>query len=191
MNIKKILVGLSASALMLSFMVVPAFANVDRVPGPVEYGPWDVSGDWVFDYHYVGANLHDMTLVQDGVGVLTGTGGAFSGAPTYLYPWTITDGSVVDDYIVFTADYTDTVTCSFTATGTIATDGSMSGGWTDDCGPGGSARNGTWATTEGEAIRESTQFTGNHGQYVSSQENKQEAAQSRIGMPVQSKGHTK
>lgn len=31
----------------------------------------------------------------------------------------------------------------------------------------------------------------NHGQFVSSQENKQEAAQSRIGMPVQSKGHTK
>jgi len=31
----------------------------------------------------------------------------------------------------------------------------------------------------------------NHGQYVKSQENKKEAAQSRIGMPAQSKGHTK
>ncbi|KPJ55005.1 hypothetical protein AMJ47_03030 [Parcubacteria bacterium DG_72] len=31
----------------------------------------------------------------------------------------------------------------------------------------------------------------NHGQYVKSQENKKEAAQSRIGMPIKSKGHTK
>lgn len=31
----------------------------------------------------------------------------------------------------------------------------------------------------------------NHGQYVKSQEDKREAAHSRIGMPVQSKGHTK
>lgn len=30
----------------------------------------------------------------------------------------------------------------------------------------------------------------NHGQYVKSQKNKREAAQSRIGMPVNSKGHT-
>lgn len=30
----------------------------------------------------------------------------------------------------------------------------------------------------------------NHGQYVRSQKNKREAAQSRIGMPVNSKGHT-
>ena len=177
MNTKKILAGLSAFALMLSVMVVPVFAKVETVPGG-----WDVSGVWVFDYHYNdGVNLHDMTLIQDVDGNLTGYGGAFAGDLPYDYPWTITGGLVNGDAIDFTADY-DALPCSFTVTGTIAPNGTMIGEWTDDCF---GNREGTWATTEGKATR----FEGNHGQYVNSQENKQDAAQSRVGMPVQSNGH--
>jgi len=171
---KKIAALVAGVAMLIS--VVPAFAKVETVPGP-----WDVSGNWVFDYHYgASVNLHDMTLVQDPDGSLTGTGGAFAGDLPYQYPWTITGGSVVGDAINFTADY-DLLACFFTVTGTIAPDGSMSGTWTDDCV---GARNGTWETTEGVATR----FEGNHGQYLSTQEDKQEAAQLRVGMPVQSQG---
>ena len=178
MNIKKILIGTAASAVLLGSLAISAFAKVETVPGP-----WDVSGDWVFDYNYNGGvNLHDMTLVQAPDGNLTGSGGAFSGDVFYTYPWNITGGSVVGDAITFTADYTF-LDCFFTVTGTIAANGNMSGNWTDDCA---GDRAGTWTTTEGAATR----FEGNHGQYVSSQVNKQGASQSRVGMPVQSKGHT-
>jgi hypothetical protein len=109
---------------------------------------WDVSGTWIFDYNDGVMNLHDMTLVQDGVGGLTGYGGAFSGALIYTYPWVIDTGLVDGNSIIFTAHYTATVTCSFTATGTIAPAGTMSGTWTDNCA---GNRNGTWATTIGTA----------------------------------------
>lgn len=44
---------------------------------------------------------------------------------------------------------------------------------------------------QGQCVSYMNGRANNHGQYVRSQENKREAAQSRIGMPVQSKGHTK
>lgn len=179
MNIKKIIAGGAISAIMLGTYAVSVLAKVETVPGP-----WNVSGNWVFDYHYTnGANLHDMTLVQDENGALTGNGGAFTGNLPYQYPWTVESGQVNGDSFEMTAQY-DLLPCAFTLLGTIAPDGSMSGTWTDNCF---GDRNGTWTTTQGAATR----FEGNHGQYVRSQENKQEAAQSRVGMPVQSNGHTK
>lgn len=186
MKVRNIFVSLATFVLLSGVVAVPAFAKVDRVPGPLVYGPWNVSGDWVFDYHYGSSvNLHDMTLVQDEAGSLTGSGGAFSGSLPYQYPWTIVDGSVNGDAINITANY-DLLPCSFSLEGTIHTNGTMSGTWEDNCF---GTRNGTWSTTEGEAARESSQFTGNHGQYVKSMEDKQEAAQSEIGMPVQSQSH--
>ena len=44
---------------------------------------------------------------------------------------------------------------------------------------------------QGQCVSYTNGRTNNHGQYVRSQENKREVAQSRIGMPIQSKGHTK
>ncbi len=185
---KKIIFGSIILTLSLFALVNIAGAKVDRVPGPVEYGPWDVNGVWVFDYHYMeGTNLHDMNLVQAEDGTLEGSGGAFSAIEPYQYPWTVTNGLVDGSDFNMTADY-DLLSCSFTLVGEIDVDGKISGTWTDNCF---GARGGTWTTTVGTATRESTQFTGNHGQYVSSQEDKQEAAQSHIGMPIQSKGHEK
>jgi len=57
------------------------------------------------------------------------------------------------------------------------------GGWTAFTNP--SFKN------QGQCVSYVNGRADNHGQYVSSQEDKQEAAQSRIGMPEQSKGHTK
>jgi hypothetical protein len=139
-NMKKIFSSLAIGAALLILGATPTFASAPN---------WDVSGSWVFDYHYgASVNLHDMTLSQDGVGNLTGSGGAFSGTSPYLYPWTITSGNVSGNDISFTANYTATVVCSFTATGTIATDGTMGGTWTDNCD---GNRNGTWTTTSGIA----------------------------------------
>jgi len=137
---KKIISSLAIGVALLIFGASPTFAAIPN---------WDVSGIWVFDYHYgASVNLHDMTLVQDGAGLLTGSGGAFSGILPYQYPWTITSGSVSGNDITFTANYTATVICSFTAIGTIAPAGTMSGTWTDNCD---GNRNGTWTTTTGTA----------------------------------------
>jgi hypothetical protein len=103
----------------------------------------------VFDYNDGNTNLHDMTLFQNTNGVLTGSGGAFSGVPIYQYPWIIANGLVDGNTITFKADYTATVTCSFTATGTIAINGTIGGNWTDNCA---GNRNGTWTTQSGKAV---------------------------------------
>jgi hypothetical protein len=42
-----------------------------------------------------------------------------------------------------------------------------------------------------ESFVKTTTFDGNHGQWVKMSEDKKAAAQSRVGMPVQSKGHNK
>jgi hypothetical protein len=138
---KKIIGGLSGLMFALVLFVAPAHAATD----------WDVTGDWVFDYYYGGSNLHDMTLVQDEDGALTGTGGAFAGILPYAYPWTIVSGLVDGDSITLIADL-DALACSFTLTGTIAGDGTMSGTWTDDCA---GERAGTWETTSGAADNDS------------------------------------
>ncbi len=114
---------------------------------------WDTSGDYVITMEYLGSdNEHDMTLVQDGPGNLSGNGGSPAGANTYL--WTIEDGTVTGDSIEFTADYTatpDAVTPQTTleVEGTIASDGTMSGTWSDNYQ--GSERSGTWTTSSGAA----------------------------------------
>lgn len=179
MNIKKILAGLSASALMLSVMAVPALAKVETVPGP-----WDLTG--TCEIAYTGTNIapgpyvHTYTLVSD---VLAGT---FSGdghyVPILAYTEDI-DGTVIGSDITFNVLYT-AINAGYMvdAEGVVNADGTLSGTAESSTG-----QTFTFESTESCAVRS---FEGNHGQYVSSQENKQEAAQSRVGMPVQSKGHT-
>lgn len=136
---KRILFGVTSALVGLALFASPALAAAPN---------WDVSGSWVFDYHYgTTVNLHDMKLVQDGSGSLNGSGGAFSGSSPYIYPWTITSGLVDGDNISFTAKY-DLLACSFTATGAIASDGKMGGTWSDNCD---GERTGPWSTTVGVA----------------------------------------
>lgn len=173
MNIKKILVGAAASALMLSAMVVPALAKVETVPGP-----WELTAPNPISFGCgVGTYNHTLNTVSNNLST-----GVFSGTGTYNantnYTWDI-DGTISDNSIIFTIVYTG-LNSGYTlhGTGTIASDGSINGTTDGNCQ--------SFSLNAGAA----SQFVGNHGQWVSSQENKQEAAQSRVGMPVQSKGHT-
>ena len=174
---KKTIFSALAGATILALSAIPAFATVDRVPGE-----WDVSGSYVVNVEYLGTDYpEDLVLTQTGTGI---TGASLNTIPPAAgSAFTVTEGSVVGNEINIYADH-DTSSLEVHLQGTIADDGSMEGGWADEA-PG--TREGTWETTSGTATR----FEGNHGQYVSSQNNKKEAAQSRIGMPSQSKGHTK
>lgn len=114
---------------------------------------WDTTGDYIVAMEYLGSDYsHDVSLAQDEIGNLTGSGGSPAGGNTYS--WTITDGTVSGDTIQFTANYTaspDAVDPQTTLVveGTIAEDGSMSGTWSDNYA--GETRTGTWSTSEGVA----------------------------------------
>lgn len=110
---------------------------------------WNTTGNYVVAENYLGSDYnHNVTLVQDGSGNLTGNG---SSGP---YTWQITSGTVTGNSIDFYANYTataDAVTplTIMHMTGTIASDGTMSGNWSDNYQ--GGARSGTWATISGNA----------------------------------------
>jgi hypothetical protein len=166
---KKIILGLGTVGLLFSLALV-ASAKVDRVPGPLDFlNPllitYTIGGN---DYH------HSYTVIN-----VDQNTGNFSGTGTYLdapgYDETIS-GNISGTNISFTIVYTP---ASINPGYTLSVTGTIN--------PGGSLTGDIWSAPASSL----TQFTGNHGQYVSSQQDKQEAAQSRIGMPDQSKGHTK
>lgn len=102
--------------------------------------------------------------------------------PVPAYTWNMT-GNVTGENVTFQIVYTGIGAGSvYNLVGVVNTaDGSISGTVDSNCQ--------FFAMPAGTATRTMSQFTGNHGQYVRSQEDKQEAAQSRVGMPVKSKGH--
>jgi len=115
---------------------------------------WNVTGNYVVNINYLGTDYpHDMSLTQDSSGNLTGHGGSPAGSN--VYTWVIDSGSVSGNSINFTAHYTataDAVTplTIFNVTGTIASDGTMSGTWSDNYQ--GGSRTGTWVTISGNAV---------------------------------------
>jgi hypothetical protein len=134
-----------AMVAMLGSMLFVAPVSTQAVTAPL----WNVTGTYVFSFEYGSPYLHDVTLVQDALGNLTGSGGNPAGGP-HVYTWVLTSGSVSGNAITFTADYTaspDAVTPQTTmiVTGTIAPNGTMSGTWSDNYQ--GNVRNGTWSTT--------------------------------------------
>lgn len=169
---KKLIAGAIAGVALLA-STLPAFAKVARVtdawelvaPNPIVFtcggGPYNHTLDTV-------TNL---------------PGGSFEGEGTYdannSYTWDIT-GNIVGDDITFNLVYTGTgAGYTLNGDGTIDPDGSITGTTDGNCQ--------LFSMVTGSAVR----FEGNHGQYVRSQEDKKAAAQSRVGMPSQSKGHTK
>jgi len=99
---------------------------------PGENYNWDVTGDWVITVNN-GAYPHDYTfnMVSLEDGTFVGIGGYPAGS-TYSIDEIVVDGTIVDDTISFIANYYDPTThlptgYSWTATGTIAADGTMSG----------------------------------------------------------------
>lgn len=119
---------------------------------------WNATGDYVIAFNYLGSDYnHDLHLTQDSSGNLTGSGGSPAGANTYL--WTITSGTVSGDAVDFYANYTataDAVTPQTTmhVTGTIASDGTLSGTWSDNYQ--GGERSGTFSTVSGAAAELAT-----------------------------------
>jgi len=124
-----------------------AIARAAAVPN------WNAAGTYVLSLQYLGIDYqHDLSLVQDGQGHLSGSGGSPAGAP--VYTWVISSGAVVGDTIDFLANYTasaDAVTPQTVLhlTGTIATDGTLSGTWSDNYQAGN--RSGTFTTSSGRA----------------------------------------
>jgi hypothetical protein len=138
--------------LVMTLMVAPlalvAVAHAAVAP------TWNTTGNYVVVMSYLGSDYnHDMTLAQDGSGNLTGSGGSPTGI--HVYTWVITAGTVSGNTVDFHANYTataDAVTPLTTmhVVGTVASNGTMSGTWTDNYQ--GGSRSGTWHTTTGTAV---------------------------------------
>lgn len=171
----KLIKIVSTVVLASAFVAVAgiALAKVETVPGP-----WTISASQGIVFSCGGGQYaHTLNTVTQGAD------GSFTGTGNYVanpgYTWNIT-GNVAGNGVTFTIVYTG-LNSGYTLNGegTIDSDGSIIGTVDGNCS--------AFSMLAGSASR----FEGNHGQYVSSQEDKQAAAQSRIGMPVQSKGHTK
>jgi hypothetical protein len=151
-----------------------AQAKVDRVSGDFSF-----SDPFLVTYVIGGSEYHhsyDITMMDPVTGDFSGTG-TYLDAPGYIESIT---GNIIGSQITFTILYLPgSINPGYTLSveGTINPDGSMTG-FVEDTSI-------TWSAPIGSVV----QFVGNHGQYVRSQEDKQSAAQSRIGMPVQSMGH--
>lgn len=163
--IKIVTISTGLAVVLASFafaLVVPVLATHATTT------PWETTGDYIVNMEHQSVDdSHDMTLIQDGDGNLTGNGGSPAGNNTYL--WTITDGLVTDDSIVFTADYTataDAVTPQTTllVEGEIAADGTMSGSWSDNYQ--GGERSGNWSTVLGTAARSEESADQNHDGFI-------------------------
>jgi len=122
--------------------------------GPVSASSpsWNVSGTWGISF--VGTNgefgtyTYSVTLVQTGTSI-TGSGTLTStlGSPV------LDDiaGSVSGNTINFSGDYGTYWAGNFSAEGTIASGGTMSGTWTQSPTGGAVVYSGTWTTTSGHA----------------------------------------
>ncbi len=119
----------------------------------VSAAPWNITGNYVAAVNYLGTDYsHDMVLSQDDLGNLTGHGGSPAGSN--VYTWVITSGTVTGNTFDFLANYTATADAVTPQTvlhvmGTIASDGTLSGTWSDNYQ--GGSRSGTWTTTSGMA----------------------------------------
>ena len=101
-------------------------------------------------FGYLGSPYaHDMTLTQDSSGALAGFGGNPTSGP-YTYSWHLTSGTVVGNQVHMTIVYdTGTPGTVMHMTGTIASNGTISGTWDDNFG---GTRTGTWTTASGHAL---------------------------------------
>lgn len=156
---------------LFAFAAFPALAKVERVAGP-----WELNAPQGITFTCGGGSychtLLNVEMLPDGD--FTGDGWY---NPNHSYTWDI-DGNIDGDNITFHLVYTGSNSgYTLNGAGTIAPDGSITGTTDGNCS--------AFTMGAGAAIR----FEGNHGQYVRSQENKREAAQSRVGMPVKSNGH--
>ena len=120
---------------------------------PYVFTGWNVTGSYVIDLEYNGLNYVEYLELSQTEDDITGVSLALANNAS---PWTIESGSVVGNAVNFRAHYNDNSSMLVDLWATIASDGSMSGGWAD---VGGLSRSGTWSTTTGTA----TNHTGDTG----------------------------
>jgi uncharacterized repeat protein (TIGR01451 family) len=131
-----------------------ATATLQNYDRSLTDGEWDVSGIWTFDVMssvFPGGNPYskDMWItLQESNGDLTGFGGNSPYPTSHL--WTVS-GTVVDDIISFELTYTTVPLVGYVAsfTGTIDSNGELSGTWSDVW----YSDSGTWVSTSGNAVK--------------------------------------
>ncbi len=165
--------SLFVALLLLIMSSLPAWAQTERVSGT-----WALTAprslDFVCEGYTFNHMLNTVTNNTPSVGLFTGTGYYI---PNQNLTWDV-NGTIIGDAITFHVVYTGIGAGTvYNLTGTIAPDGSISGTSDRNCQ--------TFSMPAGTAMYHER----NHGQYVRSQEDKQEAAQSREGMPEKSRGH--
>ncbi len=146
----KILAKIAMLAIVISPFALPLATQAATT--------WDVTGSYVISFTCnvgcpAGPYAHDINLVQDVSDNLTGNGGSPVGSN--VYTWVIASGSVSGNTIDFTANYTATPDAVVPLTvlhvnGGIASDGTMSGTWSDNYQ--GGERSGSFTTTSGAAL---------------------------------------
>ncbi len=104
-------------------------------------GDWDITGDWVLQFDYLGSlYIHDMVIADN---TFTGVGGYPSGSDPYSITWTVA-GAIDGDDIVMRIDYDDS-TYYVDVVGIIAQDGTVNGTWSN------ASQSGAWKSISGVA----------------------------------------
>jgi hypothetical protein len=121
---------------------------------------WNVAGKYVINVRYSNVDyLESLILTQSGTSI---TGTSLDTIPAGSF-FTVTGGTVIGNVVTILAD-NGSPNYHVHMQGTIDADGSMSGDWHDED-PG--TRTGTWATTNGVAIKTHTGDMGWSGQLTS------------------------
>jgi hypothetical protein len=141
MNLKKIVASLIAGLFVFVALISPVFA----------VAPWNVSGNYEVTFFLTGDTTpytHHVTLSQTGITV-TGDGG-YPAIGSESHHWNITSGTVTTNTINLTANYDlGAVGTTMSMTGTIASDGTVTGTWSDNFE---GSRSGTWSITKGVSV---------------------------------------
>ena len=111
---------------------------------------WNMNGVYTLDFEYSGTHyVHDATVTgQDNGDNFAIAGGYAAGAASYDYAWNGA-GSLTGTALTMSVNYTiGAPGTHMNMSGTVASDGTLSGTWTDNYG---GARSGTWTSASGAA----------------------------------------
>lgn len=148
----KVTLALMAFGLLFGSAALPltllGSANASPPPAP---SAWSTAGSYVFDFEWQGGHYPHAATISN----LNNSGGyTISGyyptTGTHEQVWSGTgnvNGNLVTNVVTYTQGAVGT---HWTMTGSIASDGTMSGAWADDYSGG---RTGTWTTATGHATK--------------------------------------
>jgi hypothetical protein len=140
-------VVISTAALVLASGTGITLTNINAANAVTPQ--WNVNGSYTLDFVLSGSHyVHDTTISgQDGSGNFIVAGGYPAGSP-HSYDWNGT-GTISGNVVTMSVDYTTGAPGThMDVTGTVASDGTLIGTWSDNFG---GARNGTFTTATGHA----------------------------------------